>query len=141
MVRGRKILGICLGQQLMAEYGEEDGGCPGLGFVAGQVTRLPSEIGWKVPHVGFNTVRFAQGSRLCRGMKSEQERAADHELDCYVVHSYRLEMADRPGLHGICDYGGEFVAAYEHENIFATQFHPEKSQTNGLRLLANFLAA
>jgi len=131
-VRGRKVLGICLGQQLMAEFGEEDGGHVGLGFVSGQVTRLPALAGRKVPHVGFNKVRFAPGSRLCRGLGTE--------LDCYFVHSYRLEMVDRPGLSGICDYGGEFVAAYEHENIFATQFHPEKSQTNGLRLLSNFLA-
>ena len=131
-VRGRKVLGICLGQQLMAEFGEEDGGHVGLGFVSGQVTRLPTIVGLKVPHVGFNKVRFPPGSRLCRGMGKE--------LDCYFVHSYRLEMVDRPGLSGLCDYGGDFVAAYEHENVFATQFHPEKSQTNGLRLLANFLS-
>ena len=132
MLRGRKILGICLGQQLMAEYGEEEGGHVGLGFISGQVTRLPNMAGLKVPHVGFNKVCFAPGSRLCRGLGTD--------VDCYFVHSYRLEMVDRPGLSGICDYGGEFVAAYEHENIFATQFHPEKSQTNGLRMLANFLA-
>jgi glutamine amidotransferase len=137
-VRGRKILGICLGQQLMAEYGEEDGGRAGLGFVSGQVTRLPAVAGLKVPHVGFNKVRFAPGSRLCRGL--ERADGAGAELDCYFVHSYRLEMADRPGLLGVCDYGGEFVAAYEQNNVFATQFHPEKSQTNGLRLLSNFLA-
>ena len=137
-VRGRKILGICLGQQLMAEHGEEDGGHAGLGFISGRVTRLPAVAGLKVPHVGFNKVRFAPGSRLCCGLEQADGTGAD--LDCYFVHSYRLEMADRPGLPGICDYGGEFVAAYEEDNIFATQFHPEKSQTNGLRLLSNFLA-
>ena len=139
-VRGRKILGICLGQQLMAEYGEEDGGHPGLGFISGQVTRLPAVAGLKVPHVGFNTVRFAPGSRLCAGLAPRLDSDSGTHLDCYFVHSYRLEMADRPGLLGVCDYGGEFVAAYEQENIFATQFHPEKSQTNGLGLLHNFLA-
>ena len=131
MVRGRKVLGICLGQQLMAEYGQEDGGHVGLGFVSGQVSRLPDRAGLKVPHVGFNQVRFAPGSRLCRGLSTD--------LDCYFVHSYRLEMIDRPGASGICNYGGEFVAAYEHENIFATQFHPEKSSRVGSRLLSNWI--
>ena len=101
-VRGRKILGICLGQQLMAEYGEEDGGHAGLGFVSGQVTRLPAVAGLKVPHVGFNKVRFAPGSRLCRGLERADGAGAD--LDCYFVHSYRLEMADRPGLPGNNNY-------------------------------------
>lgn len=132
-VRGRKILGICLGQQLMAEYGEEDGGHVGLGFFSGAVTRFSAQSGLKVPHVGFNKVVFDEGSRLAQGL--------DSEVDCYFVHSYRLGIEERPGLSGICDYGGDFVAAYEQENIFATQFHPEKSQTNGLRLLSNFLAA
>ncbi len=130
--RGRKILGICLGQQLMAEHGDEDGGHAGLGFLPGSVTRLSGSGGLKVPHVGFNTVRFEPQSRLFAGFSTP--------VDCYFVHSYRLEPEDRPGLVGLCDYGGNFVAAYEHENVFATQFHPEKSQTNGLRLLSNFLA-
>ena len=131
-VRGRKILGICLGQQLMAEYGEEDGGHVGLGFISGTVSRFPESFGLKVPHIGFNKVIFEKGSRLARGLGSE--------LDSYFVHSYRLEVGERPGLSGICHYGGDFVAAYEYENIFATQFHPEKSQTNGLLMLSNFLA-
>lgn len=131
-VRQRKILGICLGQQLMAEHGEEDGGQDGLGFFTGSVTRLPARTKLKVPHVGFSTVYFDPASRLAAGLGVA--------IDVYFVHSYRLGVQDRPGLAGICNYGGDFVAAYEHENIFATQFHPEKSQTNGLRLLSNFLA-
>lgn len=131
-IRQRKILGICLGQQLMAEYGEEDGGHEGLGFISGKVTRLPAKRGVKVPHVGFNTVHFDSTSRLAAGL--------GQAVDVYFVHSYRLNVDTRPGLAALCDYGGDFVAAYEHENVFATQFHPEKSQTNGLRLLSNFLA-
>lgn len=133
MIRQRKILGICLGQQLMAEYGDEDGGQAGLGFVPGAVTRLPTVRGLKVPHVGFNTVRFESDSRLAAGL--------GETVDVYFVHSYRLGVEERPGMAALCNYGGDFVAAYEHENVFATQFHPEKSQTNGLRLLSNFLAA
>ncbi|WP_417464349.1 imidazole glycerol phosphate synthase subunit HisH [Kordiimonas sp.] len=130
--KGRKILGICLGQQLMADHSAEDGGRAGLGFFSGDVTRLPRQTGLKVPHVGFNKVRFDAQSRLFAGF--------DGPVDCYFVHSYRLGVEDRPGFAALCDYGGDFVAAYEHENVFCTQFHPEKSQTNGLRLLSNFLA-
>jgi glutamine amidotransferase len=132
LTRQRKILGICLGQQLMAEYGEEDGGHAGLGLFRGSVTGLPVVGGLKVPHVGFNSVKFANTSRLAFGL--------GEAVDFYFVHSYRLVVQKRMGLIGVCDYGGDFIASYEHENIFATQFHPEKSQTNGLRLLSNFLA-
>ncbi len=131
-IRQRKILGICLGQQIMAEYGEEDGGHEGLGFITGKVTRLHASQGIKVPHVGFNIVNFPRGSRLATGL--------GETVDFYFVHSYCLNVNSRPGLAALCDHGGDFVAAYEHENVFATQFHPEKSQTNGLRLLYNFLA-
>jgi glutamine amidotransferase len=134
LARKRKIIGICLGQQLMAEYGTEEGGANGLGFFPGVVDRIPAPASGtlKVPHVGFNKVRFEAESRLFRGF--------DVPVDCYFVHSYRLEVQARPGLAALCDYGGDFVAAYEHENIFCTQFHPEKSQTNGLKILSNFLS-
>lgn len=133
LVRGKKILGICLGQQLMAEYGHEDGGRAGLKFFAGEVERLPSKHGIKIPHVGFHSVLFDPASQLCRGL--------NNKLDCYFVHSYRVALDHRPGLTAVCEHGEPFVAAYEHENVFAVQFHPEKSQTNGLRLLSNFLSA
>lgn len=130
--KGRKILGICLGQQLMSDYSAEDGGRPGLGFFSGDVTRLASTNGIKVPHVGFNKVRFDSRSRLFAGFHGP--------VDCYFVHSFKLSVEKRSGYAALCDYGGDFVAAYEHENVFSTQFHPEKSQTNGLRILSNFLA-
>ncbi|WP_286829429.1 MULTISPECIES: imidazole glycerol phosphate synthase subunit HisH [Kordiimonas] len=132
LVKNRKILGICLGQQLMAGYSVEDGGRSGLGFFSGSVTRLPRKAGLKVPHVGFNKVRFEQDSRLFSGF--------GRPVDFYFVHSFRLNVENRPGSTALCNYGEDFVAAYEYENIFCTQFHPEKSQTNGLRLLSNFLA-
>jgi len=132
LIRKRNILGICLGQQLMAKWGDEDGGCSGLGFLEGSVERLKPDQHQKVPHIGFNKVRFEQNSRLFSGF--------GEAADFYFVHSYALGIESRPGLAATCDYGGEFVAAYECENVFATQFHPEKSQTNGLRLLKNFLS-
>ncbi len=132
--RRRKILGICLGMQLLAEKGTEDGECQGLGLIPGSVDRFTrEELGLlKVPHIGFNHVSATQQNRLFKGIASP--------ADFYFVHSYRLLAADLPGEPGLCRYGVEFLAAYEHENIFATQFHPEKSQTNGLKLLNNFLA-
>lgn len=133
--RKRKILGICLGMQLFAERGTEDGDCQGLGFMTGTVERFTiKELGaLKVPHIGFNEVMAPPQSRLFRAITTP--------VDLYFVHSYRLLADARPGVAGRCCYGIEFLAAYEHENVFAAQFHPEKSQTNGLRLLNNFLCA
>lgn len=132
--RQTKILGICLGMQLFAEAGTEDGESEGLGFMPGKVERFkPTELNaLKVPHIGFNAVHPDPGSRLFRGIPGP--------VDCYFVHSYRLVDRGGEGLYATCRYGMEFVAGYEHNHIFATQFHPEKSQTNGLRMLQNFLS-
>ena len=130
-VRQRKILGICLGQQLMAEYGEEDGGQAGLGFIPGAVTRLPPVPGLKVPHVGFNTVRFDSGSRLADGL--------GEAVDVYFVHSYHVKAEDEEQVKGHGHYGVDFAAAMGQDNVFAVQFHPEKSHNAGLALLKNFL--
>lgn len=131
--RQRKILGICLGMQLLAEKGTEDGESQGLGFITGTVDRFaPDELGThKVPHIGFNLVSATAQSRLFKGLTLP--------ADFYFVHSYRLLAAGLPGEPGLCRYGIEFLAAYEQDNIFATQFHPEKSQTNGIKVLNNFL--
>lgn len=131
--RQRKILGICLGMQLFAEYGSEDGLSQGLGFIPGRVDRFASEeLGTlKVPHIGFNHVIASHQSQLFHGL--------DEPADFYFVHSYRILPGNLPGQSATCHYGIDFLAAYEHENIFATQFHPEKSQTNGLLVLKNFL--
>jgi glutamine amidotransferase len=131
----RKIMGICLGMQLFSQRSTEDGMCEGLGFLECSVDRFaPEEVGaLKVPHVGFNHVTPPVQSHLFRGISSP--------ADFYFVHSYRLLPAELPGQKALCRYGVEFLAAYEHENIFATQFHPEKSQTNGLKLLSNFIKA
>lgn len=132
--RGRKILGICLGMQVLAERGTEDGQSAGLGFIPGTVERFsrPDLGTLKIPHIGFNAVTIPSNSRWFNGIASP--------ADFYFVHAYRLLGDQLPaGQRCSCRYGAEFLAAYEHENIFATQFHPEKSQTNGLRLLNNFL--
>jgi glutamine amidotransferase len=132
--KGNNILGICLGMQLMGANSSEDGDTVGLGLIPSVVDKFtPQEIGSnKIPHIGFDLVRSQPNSRLFKGL----QQAADF----YFVHSYRMLPAGLSGKPAICNYGAEFLAAYEQDNIFATQFHPEKSQTNGLILLNNFLA-
>lgn len=133
--KGRKILGICLGMQLLGASSTEDGETRGLEFVAAPVCRFPQQAvsGCKVPHIGFNAVTAGADSTLMHGL---QENA-----DFYFVHSYRILADGLDACVSTCSYVSPFVAAFEQNNIFATQFHPEKSQTNGLVLLKNFLAA
>jgi imidazole glycerol-phosphate synthase subunit HisH len=132
--KGTKIMGICLGMQLMGSRSFEDGDTAGLGLIPVEVDKFSAqEVGKnKIPHVGFDEVHSQSDSVLFKGLKSLS--------DFYFVHSYRMLPNGLSGKTAACNYGVEFLAAYEHENIFATQFHPEKSQTNGLMLLKNFLA-
>lgn len=130
----RKILGICLGMQLLGCQSSEDGVTSGLNLIPVDVDVFRSEDtgGKKIPHIGFDQVVSQSGTALFHGMP---ERS-----DFYFVHSYRMLASDLKGKVAICRYGTDFLAAYEEKNVFATQFHPEKSQTNGLKLLRNFLA-
>jgi len=132
--KGRKILGICLGMQLMGISSSEDGDTLGLGLIKSVAEKFTlQEISAnKIPHIGFDLVHSQKDSSLFKGL----QQAADF----YFVHSYRMLPIDLIGKPATCHYGVEFLAAYEQDNIFATQFHPEKSQTNGLILLKNFMA-
>jgi glutamine amidotransferase len=132
-IKGNKILGICLGMQLMGTSSSEDGDTLGLGFINSTVDKFTlEEIGAnKLPHIGFDLVRRQPGSHLFNHLPNS--------ADFYFVHSYRMLPTGLNGTSATCRYGLEFLAAYEQDNIFATQFHPEKSQTNGLILLKNFL--
>jgi glutamine amidotransferase len=134
-VRQRKILGVCMGFQLLAEFGVEDGGSEGLGYISGTVGNFgqATESNLRVPHIGFNQVYFSGDSPLFRGLESGAY--------FYFVHSYRLLPEGIEGDVATTNYGETFVSAYSRENVFGTQFHPEKSQTNGLLLLRNFLEA
>ena len=133
-IKGCKILGICLGMQLMGTSSSEDGDTIGLGLIPTAVEKfIPHEIGVnKIPHIGFDLVNSQPDARLFQGLPNAS--------DFYFVHSYRMLPEGLNGKVATCNYGTEFLAAYEQDNIFATQFHPEKSQTNGLILLKNFLA-
>ncbi|MEI6713049.1 MAG: imidazole glycerol phosphate synthase subunit HisH [Verrucomicrobiota bacterium] len=132
-VKGTRILGICLGMQLLGTYGFEDGETPGLGLVDAQVDAFTcEEVGVrKIPHVGFDQVEIVSGSHLMAGLGTD--------ADFYFVHSYRMLPTGLQGNISCCSYGTPFVAAIEYGNINATQFHPEKSQANGLVLLRNFV--
>ena len=118
--------------QLFAEIGFEDGETKGLGLIKGQVKRLKinNDI-QKLPHIGFNKVRSGNKSRMFKGIKNSS--------DFYFVHSYYLNHQEDNLEESICNHGIDFLAAFEHNNMFATQFHPEKSQSNGLVLLNNFI--
>jgi imidazole glycerol-phosphate synthase subunit HisH len=130
----RPFLGVCLGMQALFDQSEE-GGVKGLGIIPGRVVRFRVAPALKVPHMGWNTIRFTQeGSPLQDGLADEGE-------SFYFVHSYHCVPADRGIVLAECDYGSPFVAAIGRGRMFATQFHPEKSQARGLRIYRNFAAS
>ncbi|MBW7896201.1 MAG: imidazole glycerol phosphate synthase subunit HisH [Opitutaceae bacterium] len=129
----RPFLGVCLGLQALFEFSEE-ADTPGLGIFPGRVVRFRSAPGLKVPHMGWNTVRFVQpGSPLIRGLAPNGEAF-------YFVHSYHCVPADPALVLAECDHGVKFTAAIARGRCFATQFHPEKSQGKGVQLYRNFVA-
>lgn len=133
--KGRPFLGICVGMQLLADRGLEHEVTAGLGWISGEVRILePSDAALKIPHMGWNTLTVARPHALLAGIRT----GADG-LHAYFVHSYHLAAAS-PGLVvAETDYGGPVTAMVGRDNIAGTQFHPEKSQTLGLALIANFL--
>ena len=132
--RGRPFLGICVGMQLLASTGFEHGTHAGLGWIPGEVKALePADPALKIPHMGWNTLEFRQdGHPLLAGVAPRAH--------AYFVHSYALTCRDPADVVAVTDYGGPIAAMIAHENMAGTQFHPEKSQATGLRLIANFLA-
>lgn len=133
--KGRPFLGICVGMQLLASRGLEHTVTPGLGWIPGDVTLIvPEGEGLKIPHMGWNTLSQQNDHALLDGIATGPDG-----LHAYFVHSYALS-AQRPGdVIAMTDHGGPVTAMVGHDNIAGTQFHPEKSQTLGLRLIANFL--
>ncbi len=133
--RGRPFLGICVGMQLMAERGREYEVTPGLGWIAGEVERIaPSDPSLKIPHMGWNTLNAWRSHPLFDGIA-----VGPQGLHAYFVHSFHLKTTARSDLIAEVDYGGPLTAVVGRDTMVGTQFHPEKSQRLGLRLIANFL--
>lgn len=130
--KGKLFLGVCVGMQLLAAIGTEHGEHEGLNFVAGKsvVIDTNGDAKLRVPHIGWNDVEFKPDSRLFAGMKSPQA--------FYFVHSFVLAPDDENLISGVCNHGADFAASVEDGNVFAVQFHPEKSHKAGLALLKNF---
>ena len=128
---GRPFLGICVGLQLLFDTGYEDGVHDGLGILAGTVERIAPPPPLKVPHMGWNTLVPTGDVPLLAGVPDGSQ--------FYFVHSYAVRPSDQSVVAATCDYGGDFCAMVWSGNVFATQFHPEKSQRMGLKLLENFV--
>ena len=127
---GKPFLGICLGLQLLFPQSEESPGAKGLGIFDGSITRIPNGDGLKIPHMGWNSLNIRKHDGLFRGIEGEPY--------VYFVHSYYLNAADKGIVAAQTEYGVTIDAAVEHGNVFATQFHPEKSGDVGLQILRNF---
>ncbi len=139
-LQSKPFLGICLGLQALYEHSEEGGGTPGLGLLAGRVPLFPADQmrdpatgqALKVPHMGWNQVQQTRAHPLWRDIPQNAR--------FYFVHSYYADTSVRSQVAGVTEYGVRFTSAAAKRNIFAVQFHPEKSQKAGLQLLENFLA-
>lgn len=130
--RGTPFLGICLGLQLLFESSEESPGVSGLGILEGKILRIPERDDLKVPHIGWNSLHFSNNGRLFYGIPEESY--------VYFVHSYYLEAKDPKIVMAVSEYGVQIHASVESGNVFACQFHPEKSSDTGLSILRNFVS-
>lgn len=126
------FLGICLGLQLMFDSSEESPGVKGLGLLPGKIVRIPDDGGLKVPHIGWNNLKFPHAGRLFQGVPEDAY--------VYFVHSYYLQAQEEDIVTATTEYGALIHASVEKDNIFACQFHPEKSSGVGMKILQNFIA-
>ena len=130
---GRPFMGICIGMQMLATEGREYEPTPGFGWIGGPVERItPADVALKVPHMGWNDLVIDQSHPVLAGVETGHH--------AYFVHSYQFRVTDPAHLVAHTDYGGAITAVVGRDNIVGTQFHPEKSQQTGLRIIANFLA-
>lgn len=135
IARAKPFLGICVGMQLMSERGLEKTVTNGFGWIAGDVKEIaPSDSSLKIPQIGWNTIHVKHSHPLFHGIST-----GDEGLHAYFVHSYHLDARRSGEVLAVADYGGPVTAAVARDNLAGMQFHPEKSQTLGLALIANFL--
>lgn len=127
--KGTPLLGICLGLQLMFEESEETEGIKGLGLFKGRVVKIPDK-GLKIPHIGWNSIETVKNSRILK----------DNDAFVYFVHSYYIKPDDDKIISAYTEYGERLAVAVEDKNVFAVQFHPEKSGIEGMNILRNFIS-
>ena len=130
--KGTPFLGICLGLQLLFESSDETPGVEGLGILKGKILRIPPSTGLKIPHMGWNSITVNKNSRILKNIGSEPY--------VYFVHSYYVNAEDESIISAYTEYGQKLDIAVEKDNVFATQFHPEKSGETGMTILKNFIA-
>ena len=132
MNKKKPLLGICVGLQMFADVGYEESETKGLGWISGKVTKIDNQNGkYKLPHIGWNQINIVKGSKIFKDIKDKSHM--------YFVHSYEFVPNDQNSISATTDYSSKHVCAIEEENIFGTQFHPEKSDKLGLRIIDNFM--
>ena len=132
MINKKPLLGICVGLQMFADVGYEETETKGLGWISGKVTKINNQNGkYKLPHIGWNQINILKGSKILKDIKDKSHM--------YFVHSYEFIPVDKNFISATTDYSSNHVCAVEKENIFGTQFHPEKSDKIGLKIIDNFI--
>jgi imidazole glycerol-phosphate synthase subunit HisH len=128
----KPLLGICVGLQMFADIGYEESETKGLGWIAGKVSKINNQEGkYKLPHIGWNEIKFVKKSKIFEGIENKSHM--------YFVHSYEFIPEDKDVISATTDYSSNIVCSVEKENIFGTQFHPEKSDKLGLKIISNFI--
>ena len=128
----KPLLGICVGLQMFADIGYEESETKGLGWISGKVSKIDNQNGkFKLPHIGWNELNIVKNSQIFKGIKNKSHM--------YFVHSYEFIPEDKDVISATTDYSSNIVCSVEKENIFGTQFHPEKSDKEGLKIIDNFL--
>ena len=128
----KPLLGICVGLQMFADIGYEESETKGLGWIAGKVSKINNQEGkYKLPHIGWNEIKVVKSSKIFKGI--------ENKAHMYFVHSYEFIPKDKNVISATTDYSSKIVCSVEKENIFGTQFHPEKSDKMGLKIIDNFI--
>jgi glutamine amidotransferase len=132
MIKKKPLFGICVGMQMFADIGHEEIETKGLGWIAGKVSKIDNKNGkFKLPHIGWNQVNIVKKSKIFNNIKSNSH--------LYFVHSYEFIPEDKDVITATTEYSSNIVCSVEKENIFGTQFHPEKSDQEGLKIIENFI--
>ena len=133
IINKKPLLGICVGLQMFADVGYEETETKGLGWISGKVTKINNQKGkYKLPHIGWNQINILKGNKIFKDIKDKSHM--------YFVHSYEFIPVDKNFISATTDYSSKHVCAVEKENIFGTQFHPEKSDKTGLKIINNFIS-